>query len=49
MKKENDRRAFLIRELPPETIKAIRESRMDPKHNHLDKLLEEKGDRDEPI
>jgi hypothetical protein len=36
------RRSFAIAELPAEKAEAIRASRMDPRHAHLDKLLDPK-------
>lgn len=35
------RRSFATAELPEEKLKAISESRMDPRHSHLDALLED--------
>jgi hypothetical protein len=35
-------RSFATAELPAEMIEAIRPSRMDPRHAHLDKLLDAK-------
>lgn len=37
-----ERRVYRIKELPPEISEAIRTSRMDPAHNHLNALLDEK-------
>jgi prevent-host-death family protein len=34
-------RVFHVSELPPETIDAIAAARMDPMHDHLDRLLDE--------
>jgi hypothetical protein len=34
------RRSFATAELPEEKVEAIRASRMDPRHAHLDKLLD---------
>ena len=34
------RRTFATVELPEEKVEAIRKSRMDPRHGHLDKLLD---------
>jgi hypothetical protein len=36
------RRSFATAELPEEKFAAIRRSRMDPRHAHLDKLLDPK-------
>jgi hypothetical protein len=36
------RRSFATSELPEEKVEAIRNSRMDPRHAHLDKLLDPK-------
>ena len=36
------RRSFASAELPEEKVEAIRASRMDPRHAHLDKLLDPK-------
>ena len=36
------RRSFATLELPEEKVEAIRNSRMDPRHAHLDKLLDPK-------
>ena len=36
------RRSFATAELPDEKVEAIRNSRMDPRHAHLDKLLDPK-------
>ena len=36
------RRSFATSELPEEKVEAIRTSRMDPRHAHLDKLLDPK-------
>jgi hypothetical protein len=36
------RRSFATVELPEEKVEAIRTSRMDPRHAHLDKLLDPK-------
>jgi hypothetical protein len=36
------RRSFATTELPEEKVEAIRASRMDPRHAHLDKLLDPK-------
>jgi hypothetical protein len=36
------RRSFATIELPEEKVEAIRTSRMDPRHAHLDKLLDPK-------
>ena len=36
------RRSFATVELPEEKVEAIRSSRMDPRHAHLDKLLDPK-------
>jgi PHD/YefM family antitoxin component YafN of YafNO toxin-antitoxin module len=35
------RRAYHISELPQDLADAIEKARMDPKHNHLNKLLDE--------
>jgi PHD/YefM family antitoxin component YafN of YafNO toxin-antitoxin module len=37
-----ERRVFRIKDLPPEISKAIKASKMDPIHNHLNDLLNEK-------
>lgn len=34
-------KAYRIDELPEETYDALRESRMDPRHDHLDALLDD--------
>jgi hypothetical protein len=34
-------KAYAIEELPPATLRAIAESKMDKRHDHLNKLLEE--------
>ena len=34
-------RAFWAAELPPEAIRALAESRMDPRHDHLNQLLDD--------
>ena len=36
------RRSFATVELPEDKVEAIRRSRMDPRHAHLDKLLDPK-------
>jgi hypothetical protein len=36
------RRSFATADLPEEKVEAIRGSRMDPRHAHLDKLLDPK-------
>jgi hypothetical protein len=36
------RRSFATAELPAEKVEAVRASRMDPRHAHLDKLLDPK-------
>ena len=36
------RRSFAAAELPKEKVEAIRASRMDPRHAHLDKMLDPK-------
>jgi hypothetical protein len=36
----NARRSFATADLPEEKVRAIAESRMDPRHAHLDGLLE---------
>jgi hypothetical protein len=36
----DSRRSFATVELPEEKVEAIRTSRMDPRHAHLDKLLD---------
>jgi hypothetical protein len=36
------RRSFATGELPEEKVEAIRSSRMDPRHAHLDKMLDPK-------
>jgi len=36
------RRSFATTELPEEKVEAIRSSRMDPRHAHLDRLLDPK-------
>ena len=36
------RHSFATRDLPEEKVEAIRGSRMDPRHAHLDKLLDPK-------
>jgi hypothetical protein len=38
----DSRRSFATVELPEEKVEAIRRSRMDPRHAHLDKLLDPK-------
>lgn len=42
--REFERRVYRIRNLPPEIVKAIKASKMDPRHDHLNALLEE-GDK----
>ena len=37
-----NRRSFATVDLPEEKVEAIRSSRMDPRHAHLDKLLDPK-------
>jgi PHD/YefM family antitoxin component YafN of YafNO toxin-antitoxin module len=39
--KRRDRQVFAVGELPEETIEAIRRSEVDPRHAHLDDLLED--------
>ena len=39
--KRRDRQAFDVGELPDETIEAIRNAKMDPRHNHLDDLIKD--------
>ena len=39
--KRRDRQVFGVGELPQETIEAIRNVRMDPRHNHLNELLKD--------
>ncbi len=39
--KRRDRQVFGVGELPEETIEAIRETKMDPRHNHLDDLIKD--------
>jgi hypothetical protein len=36
------RRSFATAELPEDKVEAIRASRMDPRHAHLDKMLDSK-------
>ena len=36
------RRSFATTELPEEKVEAVRSSRMDPRHAHLDKILDPK-------
>jgi hypothetical protein len=36
------RRSFATTELPKDKVKVIRSSRMDPRHAHLDKMLDPK-------
>jgi hypothetical protein len=38
----DNRRSFATAELPEEKVEAIRTSRMDPRHTHLDNLLDTK-------
>ena len=38
----DSRRSFATADLPEEKVRAIGASRMDPRHSHLDALLEEK-------
>lgn len=37
----DSRRSFATAELPPEKVAAIAASRMDPRHNHLDAMLDQ--------
>ena len=39
--KQGDRRAWRTGEAPPEIVEAVRDARMDRRHDSLDKLLEE--------
>ena len=39
--KKRDRRVYVSGELPEETLEAIRNSKMDPRHNHLDELIKD--------
>ena len=39
--KRRDRRAFAAGELPEEIVEAVARTEMDPRHNHLDKLVED--------
>ena len=39
--KRRDREVFGAGELPVETIEAIRNTKMDPRHNHLDDLIKD--------
>ncbi len=39
--KRRDRQVFGAGELPAETIEAIRNVKMDPRHNHLDDLIKD--------
>jgi hypothetical protein len=39
--KNRERRVYHISELPDETIRAIANARMDPRHDHLNSLLDE--------
>lgn len=41
--KRRDRRVFLTEELSDEDIAAIEAVRMDPRHDHLNELMEEKS------
>jgi hypothetical protein len=38
----DSRRSFATAELPEEKVEAIRQSRMDPRHAHLDAMLDPK-------
>lgn len=40
--KARERRAYHISELPAETVEAIGATRMDPAHDHLNALLDER-------
>jgi PHD/YefM family antitoxin component YafN of YafNO toxin-antitoxin module len=39
--KRRDRQVFGVGELPEEAIEAIRNVKMDPRHNHLDDFIED--------
>ena len=39
--KRRDRRVYLATELPDELLAEVQQSRMDPRHDHLNVLLEE--------
>ncbi len=39
--KKRDRRIYVTGELPEETLEAIRNSKMDPRHNHLNELIKD--------
>ena len=39
--KRRDRQVFSVGELPDETIEAIRNVKMDPRHAHLDELVKD--------
>lgn len=38
---QSRRRTFETTDLPEETVRAIAEARMDPRHSHLDAMLDE--------
>ncbi len=40
-KPESDRRAYHISEIPKSTVEAIKTSRMDSRHDHLNALLDQ--------
>jgi exopolysaccharide biosynthesis protein len=39
--KQQARKALAVEELDVETIEALRNSKMDPRHNHLNRLLDD--------
>jgi prevent-host-death family protein len=39
--KRRDRQVFATSEAPEEVIDAVRNAKMDPRHNHLDELLKD--------
>jgi prevent-host-death family protein len=45
--KRRARQVFGVGELPEETIEAIRNAKMDPRHNHLNAILDDEPSFDE--
>lgn len=39
--KRRDRQVFSVGELPDATVEAIRNAKMDPRHDHLDELIKD--------
>jgi len=39
--KRRDRQVFSTADMPEDIVEAVRKSKMDPRHNHLDELLKD--------